>query len=227
MRLACCVLAFSMMVMTAGQVVAAPAIDFAMTTFDFGEVYQGESVRHVFRFKNSGDETLEIDKVRSSCGCTAVLVSEKSISADGQGEIQANFDSTRFRGAISKTIYVYSNDPAKPIVNLYIKGKVLEVVAVEPSQVNFGRVDADQSLAAKVTLRNQAEEPMSFGKPTTTAEELQAKMPEVTLAKGEEATVELILSPKPGQKRFSGYILIPAVGMPKDQLRIPVYANFQ
>jgi hypothetical protein len=202
-------------------------MDFDNTVFDFGEVYQGDKVRHVFEFINAGQDVLKIDRVRSSCGCTAVLVSEKNLSPGSQGEIQANFDSTRFRGAVKKTIYLYSNDPVMPVMQLHIKGKVIEVVAIEPSRVNFGNASAGQSLSAKVTLRNQGESPLSLGKPTTTAEELQAEMDNVTLEKGEQAAVELLLRPKPGSSRFSGYVIIPAVGAPKNQLRIPVYATIQ
>ncbi len=49
-------------------------------------------------------------------------------------------------------------------------------------------------------------------------------MSETILAKGEEVTLELMLSPKPGTMRFSGYVLVPVDGVPKNQLRIPVYA---
>jgi hypothetical protein len=52
-------------------------------------------------------------------------------------------------------------------------------------------------------------------------------MPKTTLVKGEEVTLELMLSPKPGTIRFSGYILVPVNGVPKDQLRIPVYASLK
>ena len=125
---------------------------------------------------------------------------------------------------MSKTIYIYSNDPVKPVVQLKIKGEVLELVAVEPEQVNFGTVSGDQTLASRVVLRNQGGQPLTLGSPSTTAEELQAEMPSGTLAAGEEVALELMLSPKPGTTRFSGYVLVPVDGVPKNQLRIPVYA---
>jgi hypothetical protein len=177
---------------------AAPDLQVATPTFDFGEIYQGEKVPHVFEFTNQGDEPLLIDRVRSSCGCTAVLVSQKNIPPGGQGEVKATFDSSRFRGAINKTIYLYSNDPARPTMQLHLKGKVLEIVAVVPSQVNFGKVKAETAVTTTVVLRNQGPETLSLGQPNTT---------------------------KPGLERFSGYVLVPVVGIPKNELRIPVYAT--
>jgi hypothetical protein len=163
--------------------------------------------------------------VRSSCGCTAVLVSEKNIPPGGKGELKANFDSARFRGNISKTIYIYSNDPVRPTMQLHIKGSVKEIVAVEPLQINFGKVEAGKPVTSTVVLRNQGKETLKLGKPHATAAELQVKMPEVDFASGAEVTLELKLTPKPGQARFSGYVMVPVDGIPKNELRIPVYAT--
>jgi len=204
---------------------AASDLQVKTSTFNFGEIYQGDKVPHVFEFANQGDDPLVIDRVRSSCGCTAVLVSEKNIPPGGKGELKANFDSARFRGSISKTIYLYSNDPVRPTMQFHLKGTVLEIVAVEPAQINFGRVEAKNPVTAKVVLRNQGIETLTLGKPHATAAELVAQIPEVDFVSGAEVTLELQLTPKPGQERFSGYVLVPIDGVPKNELRIPVYAT--
>ena len=212
-------------VFLSGVCLAAPAFDVDNTRFDFGEVFQGEKVPHVFKFTNTGDEILKIDRVRSSCGCTAVLLSEKTIPPGESGEIKANFDSSRFRGDVSKTIYVYSNDPVKPTRQLYVKGTVREKVTVNPSQINFGQVVAKQEVTSRVTLKNQVEKPMQVGKAKATAAELLVKMQPQTLAQGDTLAIELAYTPKPGVKRFSGYVLVPVQGIPRNELRIPVYAT--
>lgn len=227
MRTMVCLVAVMLALATGSVASAAPDLKLTTTQFDFGEVYQGEKVLHAFEFVNAGQDPLVIDRVRSSCGCTAVLLSDKNLEPGETGQIQATFDSTRFRGEVSKTIYLYSNDPVQPVRQLKIKGRVLEIVAIEPAQVNFGTVSGDQTLVSQVVLRNQGEQPLTFGQPSTTAAELQAEMPKTTLVKGEEVTLELMLSPKPGTIRFSGYILVPVNGVPKDQLRIPVYASLK
>ena len=204
---------------------AAPKMQVNNPKYDFGEVLQGGKVLHVFEFANEGDKVLNIDRVRSSCGCTAVLVTEKNIPPGGRGEIKANFDSTRFRGAVSKTIYVYSNDPLQPVMQLHIKGKVLEAVAIKPTQINFGKVVATKTVTSTVVLRNQSGKMLTLGKPHSTAAELVVKMPETSFADGDEVTLELKFTPKPGQVRFSGYVLVPLKEGPKKELRIPVYAT--
>ena len=43
-----------------------PDIEFTALEYDFGEVDQGDTVEHVFKFKNVGDADLVIDRVKSS-----------------------------------------------------------------------------------------------------------------------------------------------------------------
>lgn len=225
MRISIWIATIILVCLSGSIVIAAPSLQVENPVFDFGEVFQGDKVLHAFEFVNGGDETLTIDRVRSSCGCTAVLVSEKSIPPGGRGELRANFDSTRFRDAVSKTITLYSNDPVRPVVQFQIKGKVIETVAVVPAQINFGKVIAEKPVISSVMLRNQSGKPLTLGKPHSTATELKVKMLKTSFNPGEEVTLELHLTPKPGQERFSGYILVPVVGAPKNELRIPVYAT--
>ena len=75
--------------------------------YSFGQTFQGTKVEHTFSFRNTGDAPLTVEKVRSSCGCTAALVSATLIPPGGKGEIRTTFDSGRFRGPVVKTIYLY------------------------------------------------------------------------------------------------------------------------
>ncbi len=43
-----------------------PAISFEGLTKDFGKVTEGETLKHIFRFTNKGDATLEIFNVAPS-----------------------------------------------------------------------------------------------------------------------------------------------------------------
>ena len=76
-----------------------------------------------------------------------------------------------------------------------------------------------------MTLKNQSEEVLQVGNAKATAEELLVKMEPTALAKGDEMVIELAFTPKPGKARFSGYVLVPVKGIPRNELRIPVYAT--
>jgi hypothetical protein len=43
-----------------------PRIEFDEISYDWGEASEGDTIIHAFRFKNAGDATLKVDRVKSS-----------------------------------------------------------------------------------------------------------------------------------------------------------------
>lgn len=215
----------SVMLVSVVSAWAAPALGVPAPDFDFGTVFQGENVRHTFVFTNRGDAPLTVEKISSSCGCTAALASAKVLAPGESGELQASFDSTRFRGDVSKTIYLYTNDPAQPMLQLHLKGQVREELAMEPKVVNFGTLAPRRTVRSTVTLINQGSRKVQLRGLETTTPELAARLSGEVVPPGGRVTVELTLTPKPGYPRFSGYVLFKADGVITHDLRIPVYAD--
>ena len=107
------VLAMAAVVLFATSVAAAgkeARAKFKEETWDFGKVKQGEVLAHEFVFVNEGDGTLVIERVSTSCGCTAALASEDKIPPGKEGRIKASFDSRGYAGTVVKYVYVESND---------------------------------------------------------------------------------------------------------------------
>ena len=104
--------------------VRAPHIKFKEKTYDFGKVLQGEVVKHSFSFTNTGDMTLLVTNVRSSCGCTVSDYSKKPISPGGSGKIEVSFNSHRRKGMQNKSITVTSNSIPNT-TTLHIKANVV------------------------------------------------------------------------------------------------------
>ena len=105
----------------------------------FGTVLQGERVTHVFTLRNEGDRPAHIEKVRSSCGCTATMLSTKLVPPGGSARVQTVFSAGGARGSFRKTVHVTSDDPGSPLI-LRIAGKVAPLYRVEPELTLFGRV---------------------------------------------------------------------------------------
>src|SRR6266545_3637178 len=119
---------------------SAPHIVFAEPVYDFGKVEQGEPVTHMFRFTNQGGQELRVESVKTSCGCTAAVISEDVIPPGKEGTISATFDTTHFAGEKAKGITVYSNDPLQPVTTLTLQGEITIEVAAEPAQFYLGRL---------------------------------------------------------------------------------------
>lgn len=125
----------------------APLIEFKETTFDTGEIWEGENASHTFSFQNRGNAILRIEKVKTSCGCTAAILSSKEIEPGGTGEIKATFNTKRYRGKQTKTIYVSSNDPKNPTVKLQIQTTVKTVASFNPRNLQFGNVTRGEKIS--------------------------------------------------------------------------------
>jgi hypothetical protein len=102
-----------------------PKAVFLSKSHNFGPITEGKKVSTVFYFKNTGTADLLVKKIRTSCGCTAVLLSSDTIKPGDTGELKVSFDSSGFKGKIEKSIYFHSNDPDNPVVQLIIKSVVL------------------------------------------------------------------------------------------------------
>lgn len=84
-------------------------ITFEETKFSFGEISEGDVVRHAYKFKNTGTEPLLISNAQTSCGCTVPSFPKKPIPPGGEGEITVEFNSNGRPGHQQKNVIVYSN----------------------------------------------------------------------------------------------------------------------
>lgn len=129
-----------------------PVIKFDDMVFNFGEAPQHDSLVHIFKFKNAGDDTLIISKVRSTCGCTAALLSNDTIAPGDSGQIKATFKTGSFKGNVTRRIIVYSNDPDLPSARLTISGQVYTLVDVEPTRIMIRKFKVDSSLVETIKV---------------------------------------------------------------------------
>ncbi|MEQ8244381.1 MAG: DUF1573 domain-containing protein [Fulvivirga sp.] len=88
---------------------AGPEIAFAEEKFEFGDIYQGDKVEHVFKFENVGTETLVITNVQTTCGCTVPAWPRDPIAPGQESEIKVVFNSAGKIGRVTKVITIVSN----------------------------------------------------------------------------------------------------------------------
>ena len=87
-----------------------PVIQWEEKTFDFGEIEQGTSVEHTYKFTNVGNEPLIITNVQVTCGCTTPKGWPRDpIMPGGNAEITVAFNSTGKMGKVDKTVTIVSN----------------------------------------------------------------------------------------------------------------------
>ena len=82
---------------------------FEETTFDFGEVNEGDMVSHVYRFTNTGKVPLLISNARSTCGCTVPSWPKEPIAPGGKGTIEVEFNTKSKFNKQSKPVTITAN----------------------------------------------------------------------------------------------------------------------
>lgn len=105
-----------------------PQIEITPKVFDFGEINFGDVVNYDFKVKNSGDEILEIKRVATSCPCATAKIAKEKIEPREEVELLVTYDSGAMglhgKGKQERIIYVKSNDPVNPQVEVVIYANV-------------------------------------------------------------------------------------------------------
>jgi len=103
-----------------------PEVFFLETQHDFGKVVQGKVVEYTFQLENKGSSTLKISDIKTSCGCTAALLSKDSIEPGDKGTLKVELDTKNRSGKFSRTITVQTNDPKEPSKILTVYADILK-----------------------------------------------------------------------------------------------------
>lgn len=172
-----------------------PNIIFEEYLYDFGQADRGETITHIYKFKNSGKKKLIISKVRSSCGCMAALLSDKEIPPGGTGQVEVKFDTGRRRGKQMHTVYVHSNDPDEPLVKLNLSGTVKTYVTISPTRIYLGSIRKGKGTIKRINIF-EGEEGLKIIKTEPSSKYLFAEVFQMASGKGGDYEVIVALSPE-------------------------------
>jgi len=146
-----------------GQVVG-PKLSVPEKSFDFGDINEGDVVKHTFTIYNTGDDLLVIKDVKASCGCTAALPDKKKLKPGESTGIKVEFNSAKRRGKQRKHVYLTTNDPENKEVRLTFTTNILvdqtKKVTEQPrmklsrTQHDFGTVSEGKVLELNVDFKN-------------------------------------------------------------------------
>lgn len=102
----------------------APRVVAPFTSFDFGDVYKGEIINHIFVIKNEGTADLVIKEFVSGCGCE-VTSSDRLIAPGKEGVAQLEINTATQFGQIMKPATLRTNDPERPNIVFTLTANVL------------------------------------------------------------------------------------------------------
>ncbi len=92
----------------------APKIKINDNTFDFGYAPEGANMAHEYTIYNIGTETLEIQRIRTTCGCANAPIKKTRIEPGDSTIISIIFNSTKYFHKTSKSAFINTNDLDNP-----------------------------------------------------------------------------------------------------------------
>lgn len=98
-------------------------LKFQETQFNFGAVKNGDTVRHVYKFKNEGNVPLVIKDAKVACDCTIPMWSKEPVAPGAEGEIKVEFRSKDKVGTARKEIKIYANTEPE-VQSIFLIGEV-------------------------------------------------------------------------------------------------------
>ena len=199
-----------------------PTIFFENPDFNFGQIYKGQKVEHIYKFENRGKDVLKIKKVKTSCGCTAAILTNDAIPPGETGEIKATFSSGSVSGNINKSITVASNDPDTPKYRLTISGEVIKDLIINPEHIDFGSVSAGKKTSKTVSIKSQTEPHFKIEKITPSRPFIDASIAE---EKNGEYIINIVLKHNPVIGRFSGGIYLETNSQIQQKVNIPFFGE--
>jgi predicted double-glycine peptidase len=126
-----------------------PKIKFNETNHNFETIDEGDKLTYTFSFTNIGSETLEV-QARSTCTCTAAVVSENRILPGGKGKIKLEFNTHGRKGLTKQSVFVKTNDPANKYVTLAITATVEPCVKVIPEKIWLDNIVVGQKIEREI-----------------------------------------------------------------------------
>jgi hypothetical protein len=211
-----------------------PQLILQQTSFDFGDIQQGEKVTHTFVLSNGGGDLLIISDVKASCGCTAAAPDKKELVPGESTNLVVTFNSARRSGKQSKTVRIFSNDPNNPEMFLNITGNVVVNTAAESksptiyfaeTQLDFGKINEGDKVDYTFYFANKGTSELTIKDIKTSCGCTAALLSQDNLAPGQGGTLKVELDTKNRSGKMSRTITINS-NDPKDPTKIlTIYAD--
>lgn len=116
---------------------SAPKVLVDKSIEDFGRFSAKDKQTAVFTIKNTGDESLKLLKVRTTCGCSEVIKEKDVLKPGESAKITASLKPNELSGSFSKNFFVQTNDPDQRFLRLTMTGTAKTLYEVKPKDLMY------------------------------------------------------------------------------------------
>jgi hypothetical protein len=189
-----------------------PNIEFDHDEWNFGKINEGEKISHIFRVKNTGDANLIIKRIKASCKCTATEISSKVIKPGKKVKVKVSYDSEEYRGMVTRTVTVESNDPDNMAKVFFIRGEVKpqfpEInMSLKIDEMKFQVVPGKKTVQ-KFAIKNNSHDNITINRISTSLMQYEASFPSDVIAPRGKLPISLKFKPEAKGANTTDYIYL-------------------
>lgn len=132
---------------------------------DWGTVAPG-MLKRTIKITNEGGDTLRINEVRASCGCTTAPLDRKVLGPGDTATIDVSMDVQNKSGRQHKSLTITSNDSARGSLVLPLIADIIREVAAIPELFPMvSTTKPGEEGSTEVTLKNTSSTPITIQPP--------------------------------------------------------------
>jgi Protein of unknown function (DUF1573) len=131
---------------------------FSSDTQYTGEILDTEVVHLSYLFRNIGEGPLTITQVKPSCGCTVPELEKKTYMAGEQGTLEVSFDPKGKKGAVARSITVFTDADATPNTTIVVRSLVKPVIVTEPRVLAFDPITKGEGSIKEIKIYGRTDD---------------------------------------------------------------------
>lgn len=110
--------------LTAEELAKAPQLRVQVSTLDFGRLRPNTASVREIQFYNTGKRELDIKSLQGNCTCVTASAEKTKIKPGESSSITISLNPQDRKGALQKSLTIYSNDPQNPAQRITFSGYV-------------------------------------------------------------------------------------------------------
>jgi hypothetical protein len=138
-----------------------PKVKFENTLVDIGNIKPESKNDANFVFTNVGQGKLTIIDFQTTCGCTVPELAKRDYAPGESGTVRVQYHASKQGGPILKHLFVMTNDPNNPRVEITIKAAIVVPVEIKPTSAQF-LLDMPDANAPTVIIYSKDDKPFSI-----------------------------------------------------------------
>lgn len=195
---------------------------------NLGEMESGRVIEGVIQFVNTGNDSVKISGVRTSCGCTVVETQKKTYAPGDTASIPFKLNTRGFKGKVHKSITIQfeNEDPPTKLVKLI--AHCLNYLECDPRYLAFTqiRVNQDTLLERQIRLTNHYKEPIRIQSIECEIRQLKIQFKNGLIQPDEKMIIIVELTPDQAYRK-SSRLRIKTDNPRIEPIYMPVYVNIQ